>query len=1005
MLAFMALSLHPVQSNAQAPQKFNYQGIARDAKGNPVGKQTLGIKLSVLPAQDATTPEYEEVQTVTTNEFGLYTLQIGNGTAVTGSMNQVKWESGNKYIHVSIDPAGGTQYVDAGTSQLLSVPYALYADRSGLAKESANSTRATNNFIEKTNGSGVANSTSQLYDNGTNIGYGTTTPSAKFHISNTVAAVQEHLRMQNLSATGAGRFTMYNDGASSYATFTKYGTTYAGGYAGVTTLYPYANLLAFGNNGVAAGDGKGRFLISTGGNVGISIFKSGTSKLKFHADYTTENVGIGGNSAPIARVHLNNTDGTTMDVRVTNNTTGHTATDGLEIKNVGSVASITNLENANLTLGTNNATRLTVTAAGNVEVANQVKIAGGSPGAGKVLTSDAAGLATWTTPSITSAGGTTNYIPKYTPNGTTLGNSALKDSTTYGLMYNAPKFPSGFYNYHYNIPAGSSYFNSFYNIHQPNFYHNYLTLTNNSNSGSYQGMILGDSATVNRWFAVSSSSGDSVGAFYKTSSAQNTVFMGSTSNKGLYVQLRNGKMGNTENKQAHFSISSSYDTVAHFTSNSTNLLGNGIVRAEYVGTANNDHVAIYARSKPDTLSYGIGISTVGGYQGLRSRSESGESWYTYGIDSRATGRSTTYGVYAGANRITSEPTALGTKYGVYSYAEGGAANYGIYAYANNWSNPIGYGGYFLGKQTGVYGVSDSASANQTNEIGSSYGYKESIGVFGASTATDGYSANIGLAGSSLGSNYWNIGTYGEAKNATHNYAIYGHAGGTTGFNYAGYFQGNVEVAGNLSKSGGTFKIDHPQDPENKYLIHSFVESPDMMNVYNGNIKTDATGKAIVTLPSYFEAENKDFKYQLTIVDETQFAMARVSKKISGNQFEVMTDKPNIELSWQVTGVRQDAWANKHRVVAEVEKDAADKGHFLHPELFGAGDEKAIGPGRKLANPSTVKTPTYEEQKAQVEKDKKAYEQREQEDAQKLNNWKPQPSIQDGNTPNNARGLK
>ncbi len=1004
MLAFMTLSLHPLLSNAQAPQKFNYQGIARDAKGNPVGKQTLGIKLSVLPTQDATTPEYEEVQTVTTNDFGLYTLQIGNGTVVTGSMNQVKWESGNKYIHVSIDPTGGNNYADAGTTQLLSVPYALYSDRAGSAKESVPSTRATNNYIEKTNGAGVANSTSLLYDNGTNIGLGTTTPSARFQISQNAAAVQEHLRMQNLSTTGAGRFTLYNDGASSYSTFTKYGTAYAGNYGG-SSLYPNANLLAFGNNGVAAGDGLGRFLITNGGSIGMSFYKSGITKLKFHADFATENVGIGGNSAPIARIHGNNTDGTTMDLRLTNNTTGHAAADGLEIKNVGNVASITNLENANLTLGTNNATRLTVTAAGNVEVANQVKIAGGSPGAGKVLTSDAAGLATWTTPSITSAGGTTNYIPKYTPNGTTLGNSALKDSATYGLMYNAPKFPSGFYNYYYNIPVGSSYFNSFYNIHQPNFYHNYLTLTNNSNSASYQGMILGDSATVNRWFAVSSSSGDSVGAFYKTSSAQNNVFMGSTSNKGLYVQLHNGKMGNTENKQAHFSIISSYDTVAHFTSNSTNSLGNGIVRAEYVGTTTADHVAIYARSKPDTNSFGIGMSIFAGYQGLRSRSESGESFPTYGIDSRANGRSTTYGVFAAATRITSQPTALGAKYGVYSYAEGGAANYGIYAYANNWSSPIGYGGYFAGKQTGVYGVSDSASASQTNDIGTFLGYKESIGVYGASTATNGYTANIGLAGSSFGSNYWNIGTFGETKNADYNYAIYGRAKGTIGTNYAGYFEGNVTVVGNLTKSGGTFKIDHPQDPENKYLIHSFVESPDMMNVYNGNIKTDATGKAIVTLPSYFEAENKDFKYQLTIVDENQFAMARVSKKINGNQFEVMTDKPNIELSWQVTGVRQDAWANKNRVVAEVEKDAADKGHFLHPELFGAGEEKAIGPGRKLENPSTVKTPTYEEQKAQVEKDKKAYEQREQEDAQKLKNWKPQPSIQQGNIPNNASGLK
>ncbi|QLH45956.1 MAG: hypothetical protein HWD58_10225 [Bacteroidota bacterium] len=403
--------------NAQVPQKFNYQGIARDSKGNPMGKQTLGIKLSVLPTSDATTPEYEEVQTITTNEFGLYTLQIGNGQAVTGTMAEVKWETGNKYIRVSIDPKGGSNYVDAGTTQLLSVPYAIYADKAGMAKETAGGTRAgtvstsaagtgTVNYLTKfTAANTIYNS--QVFDNGTNIGIGTTTPSAKVHVNQNVAAVQEHIRMQNQSATGAGRFTMYSDGAVNYATFTKYGSTYAGSYAGLPTLYPFANLLAFGNNGVAANDGLGRFLISTAGNAGISLFKGGTSKLKFHADFTTENVGIGGNSAPVSRVHLNNTDGTSMDVRLTNNTSGHTANDGLTITENGTTASINNLENGDLTLGTNNTTRMTVTAAGNVEVANQLKIAGGAPGAGKVLTSDATGLASWQTPGSSTAWNTT----------------------------------------------------------------------------------------------------------------------------------------------------------------------------------------------------------------------------------------------------------------------------------------------------------------------------------------------------------------------------------------------------------------------------------------------------------------------------------------------------------------------------------------------------------------------------------------------------------------------
>jgi hypothetical protein len=93
------------------PQKFNYQGIARDAKGNPLAHQRMTLKLTVLPTSDATEGEYEEIQTVTTNEFGLYTLQIGNGASTSlGTFKDIKWETGNKYIKVAIDSKGGSDF-------------------------------------------------------------------------------------------------------------------------------------------------------------------------------------------------------------------------------------------------------------------------------------------------------------------------------------------------------------------------------------------------------------------------------------------------------------------------------------------------------------------------------------------------------------------------------------------------------------------------------------------------------------------------------------------------------------------------------------------------------------------------------------------------------------------------------------------------------------------------------------------------------------------------------
>jgi hypothetical protein len=160
------------------------------------------------------------------------------------------------------------------------------------------------------------------------------------------------------------------------------------------------------------------------------------------------------------------------------------------------------------------------------------------------------------------------------------------------------------------------------------------------------------------------------------------------------------------------------------------------------------------------------------------------------------------------------------------------------------------------------------------------------------------------------------------------------------FNYAGYFNGDVHVAGKISKAGGSFQIDHPLDPANKYLYHSFVESPDMMNIYNGNTITDGSGTAVVTLPDWFEALNSDFRYQLTPIG--QHASAWIGDEISNRMFVIKTDRSNVKVSWQVTGIRQDAWANANRIQVEVDKAPADQGHYLHPDLFGHKDEPNIG---------------------------------------------------------------
>jgi hypothetical protein len=229
---------------------------------------------------------------------------------------------------------------------------------------------------------------------------------------------------------------------------------------------------------------------------------------------------------------------------------------------------------------------------------------------------------------------------------------------------------------------------------------------------------------------------------------------------------------------------------------------------------------------------------------------------------------------------------------------------GVYGYSSSGSGVDGRSGSLIG----VYGLSYSTFSAGV------YGTSPYIGVEGISTGTD-----------------------------ANRQAVRGdNAGSATG--YAGLFYGNTWVVGTLTKNGGSFKIDHPLDPANKYLSHSFVESPEMMNIYNGNVVTDAKGYATITLPVWFEALNKEFRYQLTVIDgadSDQFVLAKVVKEIKGNQFTIRSSQPEVKVSWQVTGIRQDEWANAHRIVVEEEKPADQRGKYLTPEVHGQPKEMGI----------------------------------------------------------------
>jgi hypothetical protein len=377
------------------------------------------------------------------------------------------------------------------------------------------------------------------------------------------------------------------------------------------------------------------------------------------------------------------------------------------------------------------------------------------------------------------------------------------------------------------------------------------------------------------------------------------------------------------------------------------------------------------------LTYGVAggaVSNAGigvyGYEGATTGSTVG----VFGQTS-STGGIGVEGVSAFAGMLGSpgpwEISTAGAPYGVV----GASSAVGVYGASSGFSTtgsqdlptPAGLWGDFGGTQgIGVLGTADSGAGgvfnnnsifnptlyleNDTKSAGGEVFLAYMPNLLGGST-----SAIIGDPGCGESSGNWGLQLGQEGMSGCSNYTLLGNTAGSTYLNAVSgqtvhlrinnsdalrATSSGVAVVGTLSKGGGSFMIDHPLDPANKYLYHSFVESPDMMNIYNGNVTTDASGEAAVELPDWFEALNRDFRYQLTVIG--QFAQAIVASEISGNQFSIRTDKPSVKVSWQVTGVRQDAFANANRIPVEVEKAPADRGRYLYPEAIGAPATARIG---------------------------------------------------------------
>lgn len=305
--------------------------------------------------------------------------------------------------------------------------------------------------------------------------------------------------------------------------------------------------------------------------------------------------------------------------------------------------------------------------------------------------------------------------------------------------------------------------------------------------------------------------------------------------------------------------------------------------------------------------------------------------------------------------------------GVYGQATNSSGTtYGVYGKA---TSPSGYGVYSEGnfKATGVItgdgsgltnipgaaivapliittsganaftGTANGEGAQAVNGIVSSpnstgvYGQASSVGGFGVQGVHTGlgYGGKFSSSGSGALFQAPTIGGYGNGQ-----YGIVGES--TLGTSGSG-----VHAVGNVSATGTKpFRIDHPTDPLNKYLMHYAAESPFPQNFYNGNIKTDDRGYAWVELPEYFHDININFKYVLTVLDESDdFVLAKVSKKVENGRFQIRTSKPKVEVSWRIDADRNDRYVQAYRPHDVIEKPVKERGLYQQPELYKQSKEK------------------------------------------------------------------
>ncbi|MBL0335072.1 MAG: hypothetical protein IPP73_07075 [Chitinophagaceae bacterium] len=923
LLSILVLSfLASVTAFSQAPGIFNYQGVARNSVGNVLQNKPITLRLTIHDGTAAGPTVYSETRAVITNPYGLFNVQVGSpgASSSTGSIAGTPWAVGNKFIQVEIDPNGGSAFINIGTAQLAAVPYALYANQSGDIVLPFNKTQADNGTLFKITNSGTA-STSTALEGLTN-----STAGNAFAIIGTV------------TPTSPGGFS-----------------------SGVRGI----------NNGT--------------GGLGIGVYGSQNGSGWGVYGTTPSGIGVHGNSATGFGVYGLSTSGVGV---YGNSSTGRSGL--FENTNAANTSNAVEINQAGTGFGlrvssTNGTPRALQTIGG-------VQHTGLGEALNFVLRSDAAGNGTWVDPAVLLPGanywtktgtnlfattltdnvgvGTNTPTHKFTVTHT--GSTGIGITSTSGFsvldidaasgdaairfgnagvnQWNMRNRPGDNYLEWFELGGGGSRMviqdatgnvgigetvNPTYKL---DVLHGGSTGIRSRSSGSFSVVDIdaasGDAALrfqkagVGQWNTRNRPADDYFeifelgggGSRFVIQDATGNVGIGETTNPTYKLDvLHGGSTGIRSRSSGSFSVvdidAASGDAALRFANNGVNQwntrnrpaddyyeifeLGGGGSRVVIQdGTGN---VGIGETTNP---TYKLDVLH-GGATGIRSRSSG--TFSLMDIDA-ANGDAALRFAKAGVNQWNTRNRPADDYYEIFELGGGGSR-------------------FVIQDGTGNVGIGETTNPTYKLDVlhGGATGIRSrSSGTFSV-IDIDGANGDAALRFQKAGVNQWNT----RNNPATDDYQIFELGGGGERMRIDDA-TGKVWVNQDFTVIGvKAFTMDHPLDPENKLLMHAAAESNEVINFYSGNVTTDATGKATVQLPDYFEAINKDFRYQLTVLGT--FAQAIISKEVSNNHFEISTNQPNVKVSWEVKGVRNDARMQMHPFTAVAEKTPAQKGKYVDAE--------------------------------------------------------------------------